>query len=194
MITDINQLDFTKQYTYADYLTWQFEERVELIKGWIYKMSPSPSRIHQQISQTISSEIYNYLKGNTSEVYSAPFDVRLINKRKSAINKEVINVVQPDICVICDVKKLDDRGCIGAPELIIEIISKGNTKRDVQQKFDLYQENGVLEYWIVQPGDCTVSVFDLINEKYQLRKIYSEEDEIELAVVEGLRLDMKMVF
>jgi Uma2 family endonuclease len=194
MITDIKDLDFTKQYTYADYLTWQFAERVEIIKGWVYQMSPAPSRLHQRISQTLSSEIYNFLKGNTCEVYSAPFDVRLINKRKSSADKEVINVVQPDICVICDVHKLDEKGCIGPPELIIEIVSKGNTKRDVQQKFDLYEENGVLEYWIVQPGDGTVSVFDLINEKYTLRKIYSEEDEIEVAVIPGLRLDMKMVF
>jgi Uma2 family endonuclease len=194
MITDINELDFTKQYTYADYLTWRFQERVELIKGWVYKMSPAPSRLHQQISQTMSSEIYNYLKGNSCEVYSAPFDVRLINKRKSSTDKEVINVVQPDICVICDVSKLDDKGCFGAPEFIIEIISKGNTKRDVQQKFELYQENGVLEYWIVQPGDGTVTVFDLENDKYQMRKIYSEEDVIEVAVVSGLSIDMKMVF
>jgi Uma2 family endonuclease len=194
MITDINELDFTKQYTYADYLTWRFQERVELIKGWVYKMSPAPSRLHQQISQTMSSEIYNYLKGNSCEVYSAPFDVRLINKPKSSTDKEVINVVQPDICVICDVSKLDDKGCFGAPEFIIEIINKGNTKRDVQQKFELYQENGVLEYWIVQPGDGIVTVFDLENDKYQMRKIYSEEDVIEVAVVSGLSIDMKMVF
>jgi Uma2 family endonuclease len=194
MITDINELDFTKQYTYADYLTWRFQERVELIKGWVYKMSPAPSRLHQQISQTMSSEIYNYLKGNSCEVYSAPFDVRLINKRKSSTDKEVINVVQPDVCVICDVSKLDDKGCFGAPEFIIEIINKGNTKRDVQQKFELYQENGVLEYWIVQPGDGIVTVFDLENDKYQMRKIYSEEDVIEVAVVSGLSIDMKMVF
>jgi Uma2 family endonuclease len=194
VITDINQLDLTKQYTYADYLTWQFAERVELIKGWVYKMSPAPSRLHQRISQIVSSEIYNYVKGGTCEVYSAPFDVRLVNKRKSVDDKEVMDVVQPDICVICDATKLDDRGCIGAPELIIEIISKGNSKRDVQQKFELYQENGVLEYWIIQPNDCTVSVFDLVNQKYVLRKIYSNEDEIEVAVLQGLSIDMKIVF
>jgi Uma2 family endonuclease len=194
MITDFNQLDLTKQYSYADYLTWRFEERVELIKGWVYKMSPGPSRMHQRISQILSSEIFNFLKGNSCEVYSAPFDVRLINKRKSTLNKDVVNVVQPDICVICDQTKLDDKGCFGAPEMIIEIVSKGNSKRDVQQKFELYQENGVLEYWIVQPGDETVSVFDLVNNNYILRKIYSNEDVIDVATLPGLQLDMQEVF
>jgi Uma2 family endonuclease len=157
-------------------------------------MSLSPIRFHQRISQTMSSEIFNFLKGNTCKVYVAPFDVILIDKRKSSAQKEVVNVVQPDFCVICDINKLDYKGCIGPPELIIEIISKDNTKRDVQQKFDLYEENGVLEYWIVQTGDGTISVFDLVTEKYVLRKIYSEEDEIDLVMVSGLCLDIKMVF
>jgi Uma2 family endonuclease len=194
MITDFNQLDLTKQYSYADYLTWRFAERVELFNGFIYQLESGPSRMHQRISQILSNEIFNFLKGNSCEVYSAPFDVRLINKRKSTLNKDVVNVVQPDICVICDQTKLDDKGCFGAPEMIIEIVSKGNSKRDVQQKFELYQENGVLEYWIVQPGDETVSVFDLVNNKYILRKIYSNEDVIDVATLPGLQLNMQEVF
>src|SRR5580692_3473760 len=106
-------LDLDKAYTYADYFKWQFEERVELIKGRIFKMTPAPTRMHQKISGVIYNAIYNYLQGKECEVYAAPFDVRL--PRKSKEDKDIITVLQPDICLICDLSKLDDRGCIGAP-------------------------------------------------------------------------------
>src|SRR5690606_35127113 len=102
MITDINQLDPSKRYTYADYLTWQFQERVELIKGWLYKMSPAPARKHQDVSIRMSSKIFNFLEGKKCRVYSAPFDVRLLNKEQSTVDNEIYSVVQPDICVVCD--------------------------------------------------------------------------------------------
>jgi Uma2 family endonuclease len=194
MITDINQLDFTKQYTYADYLTWQFPERVEIIKGWVHQMSPTPSRYHQYVLGNIHTFINLHLMKTSCNTYIAPFDVMLINKRKSSADNEVKTVVQPDCCIVCDDSKLIDKGCMGSPDMIVEVVSKGNTKRDVKEKFDLYEENGVLEYWIVQPSESTVSVFDLVNNKYELRKIYSEEDVIAVAVVPGLNIDMKMVF
>ena len=120
MIKSINQLDFTKQYTYADYLTWKFDERVELIRGWISRMSPAPLRIHQRISGMAFSQINNFLATKSCQAYAAPFDVRLINKRKKKVDdKFITSVVQPDISVICDLEKLDDKGCIGAPDWII---------------------------------------------------------------------------
>ena len=123
MVTNINQLDFTKQYTYADYLTWGFDERVELFRGWINRMSPAPLRIHQRITSKLNFQIEGYMLNKKCEVYPAPFDVRLTNKRKSVPNKSIISVVQPDISVICDVDKLDEKGCIGAPDWVIEILS-----------------------------------------------------------------------
>ena len=112
MITNIDQLDFTKQYTYADYLTWRFDERVELIRGWINRMSPAPLVRHQIISMALSNEVYVYLKGKQCKVFAAPFDVRLTNKRKSLPNKSITSVVQPDLSIICDLDKLDEKGCI----------------------------------------------------------------------------------
>jgi Uma2 family endonuclease len=194
MITSLSQLDLTKQYSYADYLTWNFKERVELIKGLIYKMSPSPSPVHQLISGNLHADIHNFLRKSDCKVFAAPFDVRLTNKRKSTEDNVIINVVQPDLCVICDPSKIDKRGCLGAPNLVIEILSKGNTKLELEQKFNLYEENGVQEYWIVQPGDQTVSVFDLVQDKYTLRQIYSNDSKIDVAVLPGLVLDMKDVF
>jgi Uma2 family endonuclease len=194
MITSLSQLDLSKQYTYADYLTWNFKERVELIKGLIYKMSPAPSSVHQLISGYLHTDINNFLRKSDCKAFAAPFDVRLTNKRKSTEDNVIINVVQPDICVICDPSKIDKRGCLGAPNLVIEIVSKGNTKLELEQKFNLYEENAVQEYWIVQPGDQTVSVFDLVQDKYSLRQIYSNDSKIDVAVLPGLVLDMKDIF
>ena len=194
MITDFNQLDLTKQYTYADYLTWQFTDRVELIKGWIRKMSPAPNVIHQKISFNLSVELGNFFKNSNCNVFAAPFDVRLINKRRSTDNSQIITVVQPDLCIICDDNKLDENGCIGAPDWIIEILSPGNTKKETQEKFSLYEENLVKEYWIVQPGDQNILVFDLINDKYQLRKIYTNEDVVPCGIFSELQINFAEIF
>jgi Uma2 family endonuclease len=194
MITSLTQLDLGAQYTYADYLTWNLKERVELIKGLIYKIGPAPTSGHQAISRNLTGELYNFLRKSKCALYVAPFDVRLTNKRKSTADKQIVNVVQPDLCVIRDPNKIDTKGCLGAPNLVIEIVSKGNTKLELEQKFNLYEENAVQEYWIVQPGDETVSVFDLVHDKYILRKIYSNDSKIEVAVLPGLVLDMKDIF
>jgi Uma2 family endonuclease len=160
-ITKFSQLDLTKQYSYADYLTWQFKERVELIRGWISKMSQAPSTGHQSISSVFQGEIYSYLKKSTCKLFAAPFDVRLIDSKKSKNNQQVFTVVQPDICVICDEKKLDERGCIGAPDLIIEIVSPGNSKKEMKTKHELYEENGVREYWIANPLEKNIMLYVL---------------------------------
>ena len=196
MITDFNQLDLSKQYTYADYLTWTFEERVELFKGWVKKMSPAPNRIHQQVSFNLSRMVGNYLLEKTCNAYTAPFDVRLIGKSIKSANKPeaIYTVVQPDICVICDQSKLDDRGCIGAPDWIIEIVSPGNTKKEIDDKYLLYQENKVREYWIIQPTDETLTVFDLKDEKYQFRKIYNNVDKAPVGIFPEFDVDLVEVF
>ena len=163
MITNLDQLDLNKTYSYADYLKWQFEERVELIKGKIFKMSPSPARKHQRISGVFQGELYNFLDNSTCQVYSAPFDVRL-TPRKSDDRHKIHTVVQPDICVICDLTKLDDKGCIGAPDWIIEILSPGNSQTEMKNKFEVYQENGVKEYWLADPANEIVFVYVLNGE------------------------------
>lgn len=162
VVTNFSDLDITKEYTYSDYLRWQFSERVELIRGFIMKMSPAPNRYHQVVSQNLSGLFYNSFRKHPCDVYLAPFDVRLPIKSK----KKDTTVVQPDICVVCDKSKLDDAGCNGAPELMIEILSPNNSKHDLDTKFKLYEEAGVLEYWIVHPVIKMLLVYTLINEKY----------------------------
>ena len=197
-ITDFSQLDLNKQYTYADYLTWQFSERVELIKGWIYKMSPAPKTNHQSSSGELFYAFKHFIKENDKKckILDAPFDVRLI-KNKGQKNQEINTVVQPDICVICDLEKLDYAGCIGAPDLIIEILSDSTAKKDYNEKFNLYEENEVKEYWIVNPATQTIEVFSLIDGSFISLGLFNEKEGAE--TVQGslfpeLKIELKTIF
>lgn len=153
-ITNINQLDLNKVYTYTDYLLWKFNEKIELLKGRILKMSPAPSRKHQEILRIINRRFDAYFYQQQCNMYFAPFDVRLPKKGET----EIHTVVQPDLCVVCDESKLDERGCLGAPDLIVEILSPGNSKKEMKDKFEIYQEAGVREYWLVYPLDEMVLI------------------------------------
>lgn len=159
VITSLSQLDPEGSYSYADYLLWTFEERIELLRGKIARMS-APSRLHQGISMRLSLMLGNALWRSTCKVYAAPFDVRLTRQHKTK-NEAMTTVVQPDLCVICDPSKLDEKGCIGAPDLIVEILSPGNSRKEMKDKFEVYEENGVLEYWIVMPEHQSIQVFRL---------------------------------
>ncbi|GAB4031284.1 Uma2 family endonuclease [Spirosoma jeollabukense] len=192
MITDISQLDPNGTYTYADYLKWQFDERVELIKGKIYRMSPAPKRKHQDASVNLEFALLKYFEDKSCKVYDAPFDVRLPvrNERKP---DQLHTVVQPDICVICDLSKLDDDGCLGAPDWIIEIISPRTAKNDFNEKFNLYQESGVREYWIVQPKEKAVNVYVLEDGEYALVDVY-ESGEIPSGIFPDLLVSHDRIF
>ncbi|MGM9511938.1 Uma2 family endonuclease [Larkinella sp. GY13] len=192
-ITDFSQLDLTKKYTYADYLTWQLDEWVELIKGKVARMSPAPKRIHQAISFNLSRILGQRLKGNTCRAYAAPFDVRLTTM-DVVTNEAIETVVQPDISVICDPAKLDEQGCIGAPDWIIEILSPGSMARDTKEKFDLYEENGVKEYWIVAPGEKNISVFVLEGDRYQLVADFYQPGLIPVRTLADFSIEWGTVF
>jgi len=190
---DILKLDTSKTYSYSDYLTWRFKERVEIIRGKIYAMSPAPRRIHQKISLRLTVSIYNQIEGYECELYEAPFDVRLVKAYEN--DKEIVNVVQPDLCVICDKTKLDDAGCLGAPDLVIEILSPNTSKKDVRIKYELYEEFGVREYWLVHTYDQLVDVFDLNEDGvYHLRRIYAPPEKVESLTVSGLTVDLNEIF
>lgn len=167
-ITNINQLDSNKIYSYADYLMWKLDERVELIKGRIFKMSPAPSRKHQDISGNMYFLLRKIFGNQGYKLYSAPFDVRIPKKSKD--NTAILTVVQPDLCVICDEAKLDEKGCVGAPDLVVEILSPGNSKKEMKNKYELYEESGVKEYWIVNPMEENILIFVLENGNYHSLK------------------------
>ncbi len=187
------QLDLNKRYTYADYLTWFDDQRRELYNGFIKLMSPAPRRVHQSVSMNLIFPFSKFLYKKKCKIYSAPFDVRLPKKSKD--DKQIYTVVQPDLCIICAPEKLDDKGCLGAPDLIIEIISKSSAKNDAIEKYQIYQEAGVREYWIVYPEQELVHVFLLENEKFFLKKVYASDDKIEVSIFNGeLTIDLKEIF
>ncbi|HBF34135.1 TPA: hypothetical protein DDW35_06190 [Candidatus Sumerlaeota bacterium] len=182
-----------QKYTYADYLTWPEDERWELIDGEPYCMSPGPMTQHQRISMSLGAQIWNFLEGKSCQVFSAPFDVRFAEP--DAQNENVQTVVQPDITVVCDSKKLDERGCKGAPDFIIEIISPSSVQRDLIKKRELYQRYGVREYWVVHPGDRILSVylFDVPTQKFGAPDLLDMRGKRAVATLPGLEIDLDKV-
>ncbi len=184
-----------ERFTYGDYRNWPQDERWELIDGRPYDMSPAPSRYHQYIQSKLITEFNNRIseKKQDCDVYGTPFDVRMPAANEK--DDQILTVIQPDISIICDKNKLDDLGCKGAPELIVEIISPSTAKKDMGEKMELYQNQGVLEYWIIYPNEKIVSVFKLSkNKTYQLPISYSTEDTIPVTLKETIEIILKNVF
>jgi Uma2 family endonuclease len=194
-ITDLSQLDLNGVYTYADYLTWKFEQTVELIKGHILPMA-APSRRHQRISREMTVLLHHVFKNTPCDFYPAPFDVRLFDKKKSLkANKDVFTVIQPDLCVICDREKLDDQGCIGAPDLIVEILSPGNSKKEMKTKKELYEESGVREYWVIDPDRETVLRYHLVTEeKYGGAEVFVSDDILTSTIFSEIQIPLEELF
>lgn len=193
---EFKDLDLTKNYTYADYVKWSFEEAVELIKGRVFRMA-APLSNHQQTSSNLHVLFKVFLKKKNCRVYHAPFDVRLpkpLSLRKS--DTDIETVVQPDICIVCDISKIDRRGCVGAPDLIIEILSKGTAAKDVKDKFELYEESGVREYWIASIEDETVLVYRLDNNNNYIgdHRPYVQGDNIKVGIFDDFNVAVEDIF
>ncbi|MCL1790888.1 MAG: Uma2 family endonuclease [Peptococcaceae bacterium] len=176
-----------RKYSYQDYCAWDDKERWELIEGAPYNMSPAPSRFHQKISSNLHRQLANFLHDKSCEVYPAPFDVRL--------NAEGADdtVVQPDLVVICDRAKLDDHGCVGVPDMVVEITSPSTARHDRFIKFQMYRKAGVREFWIVDPETKTAQVFILENGQY-IATMYGDTDTVPVHVLEGCEIDLQDVF
>lgn len=180
------------QYTYADYYKWKIEERVELIKGWIVKLS-APNLKHQSVSMRLSFKIYQFLQNKACKVFAAPFDVRL-TKKNNCKETEITTVVQPDIVVVCNEENLDEKGCIGSPDLVIEILSSSNNKYELKRKFNLYEEHLIKEYWIVNPAEENIIVYSLESNKYVGSRFFTDEDLIKSKVLMGINIKAQELF
>ncbi len=179
-------------YSYADYLSWDLDEMVELIKGKIFRQAAAPRRIHQEVSSIVSNKIFNFLENKKCKVFTAPFDVRLPARSKK--NEDIDTVVQPDICVICDMDKLDEMGCVGAPDLIVEILSPSNNQKELINKYEVYEESGVKEYWIIHPSEKTLFIYTLVDGKYVPSKLYTIGHKVASSVLNDFVLDLEQVF
>ncbi len=182
-----------ERYTFADVLTWPDGERAELIDGEVILMAPAPSRGHQEISGEVFRQLANYLEGKKCKVYHAPFDVRLFEKDGDT-PEDVNTVVEPDITIVCDHSKLDDRGCKGAPDMVVEVLSPSTQRHDRLVKLGLYQRAGVREYWIVDPDSSTVQVFLQRDGSLQLHEVYDRQGVAKVNVLDGCFIELSKVF
>ncbi|MCX8124985.1 MAG: Uma2 family endonuclease [Spirochaetes bacterium] len=182
------------KYTYADYLTWPAEQRWELIDGIAYDMTPAPDITHQNIVLNIGRIIADYLEEKSCKVFISPVDVRLPESGSDS-DENIFTVVQPDIVVVCDKNKIEKRGIIGAPDLVIEVISESTAYKDETEKLKLYQRHGVKEYWIVNPEAFYINVFRLGESGIFEKPLhYRKGETFESTVLEGLVIDCDKVF
>ena len=179
-----------QKYTYADYLTWPDDERWEIIEGVPFAMGPAPAPDHQRILLSLVRIIASYLDKKPCEAFVAPFDVRFSTEADDSVD----TVVQPDISVICDKQKIDKRGAVGAPDIVVEILSPSTSYKDETEKLKLYEKHGVREYWIVNPAMKTIQVFVHDGEKFGKPGYYTVEESIQCIAVEGLEVRLVDIF
>jgi Uma2 family endonuclease len=181
-------------FTYGQYYQWDDDKRWELIDGVPYDLTPSPNRKHQEISRNVSVRMYQFVLGQACQVFFAPFDVRLPDFPEQDDN-DISTVIQPDIVVICEKKKLDERGCRGAPDLVVEILSPSTSRKDIGVKFSLYERHGVREYWIIHPAEESLMIFNLGGDsRYGRPQGYGRGDIVTSTVLEGFELNVAEVF
>jgi Uma2 family endonuclease len=195
MESTVKKIDIEKKYSYADYLSWPDDERWEIIDGVPYDMSPAPTLNHQRISRRLLNGFENYLFDKTCEVFDAPVDVKFSEDEKKN-DKEIFNVLQPDLIVVCDKDKIkDNKCCYGPPDIVIEILSPSTASKDIIKKRMLYEKNKVNQYWIVDPQEKEVYIYKLQdNGKYGDPEEYIKTDKIKVEGFEGLEIDLSLVF
>ena len=180
------------RYTFADVLTWEENERIEIVNGEVVMMAP-PTTAHQIISGEIFRQLANYLEGKNCRAIPAPFAVRLF-ERDGDTSDDVDTMVEPDISIVCDHSKLDKHGCKGAPDMVIEVLSPSTQRHDRLVKLDLYQRAGVREYWIVSPEEQAVQVFTLSNDLLLLHEVYDRGSVAKVNVLDGCFIELSKVF
>lgn len=186
-------LDHTLTYSYADYLGWNIDPPVELLNGKIFKKSLPPTHFHESVITNVASALYSYLKHKPYRVCTAPFNVRFFRGKNT--DENIFTVLQPDISVVCDPDKLDDRGCLGAPDIIAEILTNGNNKKELLYKYSLYEEFGVREYWVISPGDMTFLRYTLnAAGKYVPSRLFTLSEEVYSDILPGFILNLDDVF
>ena len=191
-IYTFSDVDQSLTYSYSHYLNWLFDDRVELFKGKVFRMSPAASRIHQEISGALHTLFANFLINKHCKLYAAPFDVRF--PKESKADQDVFTVLQPDLCVVCDYSKLDKKGCIGSPDLVVEILSQGNNKKELHHKYKIYEEFGVKEYWVVSQQEETILIYTLIDGKFKPSKVFGTGEIASSMVLIGFETKVGDVF
>jgi Uma2 family endonuclease len=190
-------LDLNRKYTYADYLTWADDKMRELLNGFVRLMSPAPALKHAVVSRRLAYDFIHYIErnGGDCQVFYAPFDVRFPSAPDNTADDQIDTVVQPDICVVCDASKLSERGCLGAPDMVVEIISPSSMRYDLKEKFNIYEAGGVKEYWVVSPKEKGINVFILQeNGLYDRGTVYEWDTLVPVQTLKGLSIHTETLF
>jgi Uma2 family endonuclease len=184
-------------FTYKDYVNWPKNERWELIDGIPCNMSPAPNTTHQRMVRELAVALHTALTGSPCELFLAPFDIRLPDKNNAADHLEdedIITVVQPDLAIICDTKKIDSKGCLGAPDVVIEVLSPSTAYRDETDKLRLYEAQGVKEYWLVNPDGGYIMVYRLHGKEYSKPEYLQKNDTLISQAIKEITLDLAPLF
>jgi Uma2 family endonuclease len=182
-----------KKISYADYLTWDEEQRCEVLDGEIISMSPSPTPKHQDILRELTIELGTYLRGKDCKIFTSPLDVCLFAD-KSIPHNNIKNWVEPDLIVVCDKDKIGEKRILGAPDLVIEILSPSTAKNDRVLKFHAYEKAGVKEYWIIDPFNQTVEVYLHDEDSLKREGIYFNDDTMPVNLFKDFNIDLQDIF
>lgn len=183
-----------RKWTYADYLTWPDDERWELIYGMAYNQSPVSQVLHQRVVGRIFAKLACLLDRKKYEVFIAPLDVVWTDSDVLIMNNENLDIVQPDIFVIDDKKKLNDFGYNGTPVLVIEITTPETQGDDLTHKFDLYEKHGVKECWIVYPVEQVLMVYGFGADGFCKPSRYASSDKVFVSYLGDLEIDLGTIF
>ncbi|MCL2462110.1 MAG: Uma2 family endonuclease [Defluviitaleaceae bacterium] len=178
--------------TYEDLRDIDGDERYEIIGGKVIAMSPAPRTNHQRLQNYAYREFAKYFDGKACEAFTAPLDVFFLAGDESGLD-DCKNIVQPDLFVVCDKKKIIPEGCKGAPNFVMEILSRSTRKTDLSRKLPLYQDFGVKEYWVVDPDKRLLMVYQWEDGAYNMPDSYPFSAKVESRIFEGLSLDFSKV-
>jgi Uma2 family endonuclease len=182
----------TDHHTYSDYLTWSRDYGDELVNGTAYvREPPSPSRSHQWIVLELGRQAANALEDKPCHVYVAPFDVRLPKSNEE--DEQVETVVQPDVLIVSDLKKVDARGVRGAPDWVAEVLSPSTARHDQTVKLSAYERAGVREVWLIEPDDRTLTIYRLEAGYYGRATTLELKGRTQLTAVPGVTIDWARV-
>ena len=184
--------DNQRKLTYEEYLALGDEARYEVIDGQIFNMSPAPSTKHQAIQRELLTEFNIYLRGKKCRVFGSPLDVCFSEKDNDI--KNIKEWVEPDLVIVCDPSKIQEKRIVGPPDLVVEILSKSTVKKDKLVKFNRYQKAGVKEYWIVDPSNETVDIYLLKNSVFQHQGIFFRDDQVPVHLFENFTIDLGSIF
>lgn len=193
MILSMSQEHMKKHSSYADYLQWDEDVRCEAFDGVIVNMTPAPTPKHQMIQVELSVEFGSFLRGKEYQLFTAPIDVCLFATKETA-DKDVKDWVQPDLFIVCDQNKIEEKRIIGAPDLIIEILSPSTARNDRLIKYNKYEEAGVKEYWIVDPHHETVEVFLLKDHTFHRAGVFTKNDVAPVSIFDNFEVKLCNVF